>query len=334
MSPSRADWPIAAAMLQFPAVDRDGTSTLDAEPESWQAAFEEIADTGFDLVEINDNWLRVGDLAGSRLDDLAAAGRAAGVDLTSVCVVRSSVIDPERGLEHLDYSHRTLEAAARLGAGVVSIGFHRPLTAEQRERLWFWTAQGEIDAPDDPENWRRAVDRVSELGRHAADLGLELTLEMYEDTYLGTAASSVRLVTEVGLDNVGLNPDVGNLVRLHRPIDDWRETLAATLPHANYWHVKNYARDEDPVTGTYTALPAPLELGLINYRHAVRDAVEAGFRGTFVCEHYGGDGLSVAAVNRDYLRRVLPSAARMAVLDDGAATGGARATDTRRERVS
>ena len=306
MTLNRDNWPIAAAMLQFPALGADGTRVQDADGETWADAFDQVADAGFDRVEINDNWLRVGDLSAARLDELAEAGRRGGVELSSVCIVRSSVIDPVTGQDNLDYSHRTLEAAAHLGAGVVSVGFHRPLTAEQRERLWFWTAQGEIDEPDDTENWQRAVDRIGDLGRHAASLGIELTLEMYEDTYLGTAESSVRLLTEVGLDNVGLNPDVGNLVRLHRPIDDWRETLAATLPHANYWHVKNYYRDEDPVTGTYTAIPAPLELGLINYRHAVRDAVALGFRGMFVCEHYGGDGLGVSAQNRDYLRRVLP----------------------------
>jgi sugar phosphate isomerase/epimerase len=310
MSLSGESWPIAAAMLQFPATSRDQRPVFDADPSHWSESFEQIGETGFDRLEINDNWLRIGDLADSRLDDLADAGRAAEMILESVCVVRSSVIDPVSGADNLAYSHRTLDAAARLGARVVSIGFHRPLTAEQRSRLWFWTAQGEIDAPDDAENWQLAVDRVAELGRHAAELDLELTLEMYEDTYLGTAASSVRLVTEVGLDNVGLNPDVGNLIRLHRPIDDWQETLNATLPYANYWHVKNYSRDENPATGSYTAVPAPLELGLINYRHAVRDALALGFRGTFVCEHYGGDGLSVSALNRDYLRRVLAPAIR------------------------
>jgi len=308
-------WPIAAAMLQFPAVGRDRVPVFDADPSTWVDAFTDIRDAGFDRIEINDNWLRVGDLSRPRLDALGEAGREAETILESVCVVRSSIIDPLHGEANLAYSHRTLDAAAQLGAGVVSIGFHRPLTAEQRSRLWFWTAQGEIDEPEDEQNWRLAVTRVAELGRHAAELGLDLTLEMYEDTYLGTAASSVRLVTEVGLENVGLNPDVGNLIRLHRPIDDWQETLRATLPHANYWHVKNYARDEDPATGTYTAVPAPLELGLINYRHAVRDALALGFRGTFVCEHYGGDGLGVSAINREYLRRVLPSALR-ALPDD------------------
>ncbi|RKR76547.1 sugar phosphate isomerase/epimerase family protein [Frondihabitans australicus] len=301
-------WPIAAAMLQFPAVLPDGTLAQDADALEWVDTFSRIAETGFTDVEINDNWVRIGDLPSARVDELAAAAREAGTEPSSVCVVRSSIIDPVTGAENLDYTHRTVEATKQLGAEVLSIGFHRPLTAEQRQRLWFWTTQGEIDAPDDEENFALAVKRVREVGEHAASLGLELTLEMYEDTYLGTAASSVRLVTEVGLSNVGLNPDVGNLIRLHRPIDDWQETLAATLPHANYWHVKNYTRDEDPAQGLYTASPAPLELGLINYRHAVRDAISLGFEGRFVCEHYGGDGLGVSAINREYLRRALASA--------------------------
>lgn len=309
MTYRRNDWPIAAAMLQFPAVERDGTRVQDAEASRWQATFAEIRDTGFVDVEINDNWLRIGDLTTERLADLSAAGAAAEVDLSSVCVVRSSVIDPAAGVENLAYTHRTLEATAALGAKYLSVGFHRPLTDEQRARLWFWTAQGAMDDPDDPEHFALAVSRIRELGRHAADLGLELTLEMYEDTYLGTGPSSVRLLDEVGLDNVGLNPDVGNLIRLPRPIDDWQETLAQTLPRANYWHVKNYYRDEDPATGSFFAIPAPLELGLINYRHAVRDALSYGFDGHFVCEHYGGDGLGVSAINRDYLRRLLPAVA-------------------------
>lgn len=299
-------WPISAAMLQFPSVKRDGTRIQDADPSVWSTDFDEIRRAGFTTVEVNDNWLRIGDLDDARLTDLSRAAGSSNVSLTSVCVVRSSVIDPVSGLDNLDYTHRTLEATAALGAEVLSIGFHRPLTALQREQLWFWTVPGEIDAPDDPENFALAVSRVRELGRHAQELGLQLTLEMYEDTYLGTGASSVRLLDEVDLDNVGLNPDVGNLIRLHRPIDSWQDTLAQTLPRANYWHVKNYSRDEDPQSGRYFAVPAPLELGLINYRHAVRDALEYGFDGHFVCEHYGGDGLGVSAINRNYLRRILP----------------------------
>jgi hypothetical protein len=81
---------------------------------------------------------------------------------------------------------------------------------------------------------------------------------------------------------------------------------AKTLPYANFWHVKNYFRSEDATTGHIVTSPAPLELGVMNYRRAVRMAIDAGFRGVFLTEHYGGDGLSVTATNREYLRRVLP----------------------------
>ena len=31
--------------------------------------------------------------------------------------------------------------------------------------------------------------------------------------------------------------------------------LDKLLPHTNYWHVKNYLRDEDPATGQVMTLP-------------------------------------------------------------------------------
>ena len=52
--------------------------------------------------------------------------------------------------------------------------------------------------------------------------------------------------------------------------------------------------------------PAPLEFGVINYRNAIRKVLEYGFNSPFLCEHYGGDGLSISATNRAYLRRILP----------------------------
>jgi len=45
---------------------------------------------------------------------------------------------------------------------------------------------------------------------------------------------------------------------------------------------------------------------VINYRQAVRLAIAGGFDGTFLCEHYGGDGLSVCGTNKQYLERILP----------------------------
>ena len=106
---------------------------------------------------------------------------------------------------------------------------------------------------------------------------------------------------------MGLDPDLGNIVRLHRPIEGWRDMLTAMLPYTNYWQVKNYSRVEIG-DGAFSTHPTPLELGVINYRDAIRDAIDAGFNGVLCCEHYGGDGLGVSAMNMRYLRTLLPEA--------------------------
>jgi sugar phosphate isomerase/epimerase len=306
MSYTAQNWPIAAAMLQFPNTAPDGTSVQDQSAAEWTATLLEVADSGFSEVDLTDGWLRPGDLSAERLEELRGALREAGLTAPAISAIRRSVIDPADGDENLAYSHRTVDAAAALGVPVVSVGLHRPLTPEQRAVLWFWTVPGPKDPEGDRDTWDKAVTRLRELAGHAAEVGVRLSLEMYEDTYLGTADSAVALLTDIDRDNVGLNPDLGNLLRMQRPIESWESMVEKTLPHANYWHVKNYYRSENPATGAVFTTPAPLESGFMSYRKAVRFAIGNGFNGAFCVEHYGGDGLSVSASNRDYLRRILP----------------------------
>ncbi|WP_240423649.1 sugar phosphate isomerase/epimerase family protein [Microbacterium halotolerans] len=305
-SPYTAEtWPIAACLHGFPTVDPDGTALHDAAPEVWDDVFGQIEDVDFSLVELADSHIRPADLEPSRRDELLSIVASHGIRIPSVHLQRQSVIMPGHEERNLEYAHRTIDAAAECGMEVFSTGLHQPFNEVQRRALWFWTAQGPKD-PDDPEVWAKAVTRLRELGRHAAEVGLRMSLEMYEDTYVGSADSAVRLVEEIGLDNVGINPDIGNLIRLHRPVEDWREAFAKTLPYTNYWHVKNYARDEAGDGSWYTSVPTTMEAGLINYRQVVRDAVAGGFDGIFLMEQYGGDSLGVCATNQKYLRSLLP----------------------------
>ncbi len=101
---------------------------------------------------------------------------------------------------------------------------------------------------------------------------------MYEDTLLGTADSAVRLVTDIDMSSVGLNPDLGNIYRLHRPIEDFLVSVEKCMPHANYWHMKSYSRDVD-AEGHVTTVPAPMAFGTANYRQAIQIATDAGFDG-------------------------------------------------------
>lgn len=300
-------WPITAALLQFPHEGLDGVTMQEAEATVWEDVFREVRDAGFGNVDLVDSWIRPGDLSSERLDELKLAADNVGVGAPAISAIRRSVIDGQYWEENLAYSHRTLEAGAQLGCEVVSFGLHQALTPEQQKQLWFWTVEGHKDPENDPEVWGQAVERFRELGSHAADLGLLVSLELYEDTYLGTGDSAVRLIQDIDLPNVGLNPDLGNLVRPHRPIESIQELITKTMPYANYWHVKNYTRDENLARNQFVAMPAPLETGVINYREAFRAALASGFQGIICAEHYGGDGLSVSAGNQEYLRkRILP----------------------------
>ncbi|WP_097143261.1 sugar phosphate isomerase/epimerase family protein [Rhizobium subbaraonis] len=292
-------------MIQYPNIMGDGRSVQDQSVEEWAETLADVVDAGFTELDPTDSWLRLADLAPVRLESFIELVHSLGLTIPAISTSRRSVIDAEKGDEYLAYSHRVIDTAKTIGAGSVSFGFFEPLTEAQKQALWFWTVDGAKN-PGDSDIWNKAVRRIRELGRHAEELGIEVSLEMYEDTYLGTAQSAVRFVEEVGLPNVGINADLGNLIRLHRPMEHWQEMMAKVAPYAKYWHVKNYTRTEDPASGVIVTHPAPLESGIINYRAAIRMALAYGFSSPFLCEHYGGDGLSVCASNRDYLRRILP----------------------------
>jgi sugar phosphate isomerase/epimerase len=302
---NKDNWPIAAAMIQYPNLLPDGRSVQDQSVEEWADTLADVVDAGFTELDPTDSWLRLADLAPIRLESFIMLAHSLGLTIPAISTSRRSVIDAEKGDDYLAYSHRVIDTAKAIGAGSVSFGFFEPLTDAQKKALWFWTVDGAKN-PDDPEIWNKAVRRIRKLGRHAEELGIEVSLEMYEDTYLGTAESAVRFVEEVGLPNVGINADLGNLIRLHRPMENWQEMMAKVAPYAKYWHVKNYTRTEDPASGVIVTHPAPLESGIINYRAAIRMALAHGFSSPFLCEHYGRDGLSICASNRDYLRRILP----------------------------
>jgi len=298
------NWPIAAAMLPFGSVDSRGGPIHDAEPEEWAKHLRVVARSGFTEVDPTDTWVRVADLSPERLADFRGVLADAGLTIPAISTSRRSVMDPEHGKEYLAYSHRLLDVSAELGVPMVSFGFFQEFTPAQRKALWFWLADGWHD-DETPEVRSHAASLIRELAEHAQSNGQQITLEMYEDTYVGTADGAIAFLEEVGHPACGLNPDIGNFVRLHRPLEPVAEMLDKLLPHTNYWHVKNYLRDEDPDSGQVMTFPVPMDFGLINYRAAITQAIGLGYRGAFLCEHYGSDAITVIARNRAYIRDIL-----------------------------
>jgi sugar phosphate isomerase/epimerase len=298
------EWPIAGAMLQFPGVTGRGETIRAAGPKRWRSDLSLVAAEGFRAVELPSSWLPFGEMGAAELADLKAILREVGLDPCATAIVRRSFVDRRDGLANLAATHRAIDATAALGAPLICLSLHGPLRPEQRKVAWFWTVPGETSA-DAHVAWDEAVARCRELADHARNVGVQVSFELYEGTYLGTADSALRFLADIDRDNAGLNPDLGNLIRMQQPIEPWESMAVKTLPFANYWHVKNYARAENPDAGIYLTSPASLAAGLIDYRRAIAFAIAHGFRGAFLCENYGGDGLSVSADNMRYLSRLL-----------------------------
>ncbi len=157
-----------------------------------------------------------------------------------------------RGQSRLQPPHPGRGRRARLLGRLVRAapGAHR---RRSRSSCGSGPSQGHRD-PDDPEVWALAVsDFRSSVGTPPSSV----CWSRWRCTRTPTSAaptSAVRLVTDIGHGQRRAEPRLGNLIRLHRPIEDWRVMAEATLPYANYWHVKNYQRDEDgPPTVTCRA---------------------------------------------------------------------------------
>jgi sugar phosphate isomerase/epimerase len=301
------DWPIACNMLSFGSAAPDGRPIGEAPASVWAAQMREVRELGFDYIDPTDGWVPLATLSDERVREFQKVLADEGLAISSISMTRNSVVDVEHGEANLAMAHRLIDLAPEFGASVVNTGFMQAVTPAQEKALWFWLAEGH---QDDPALRPLAVERIRELGEHAERNGIQISLEMYEDTYVGTADDAVAFVTDVDHPAVGLNPDIGNLVRLHRPMPGFMEMFEKVLPYANFWHIKNYSRDEDPQTGSYASAPMPLKTGIINYRTVIRRALELGYSGPFCCEHYGSDSLGVCAENREYITQVLTSALR------------------------
>lgn len=273
-------------------------------PERWRADLRRVKDCGFTALDLVDSWLRVDLLDADRLEDLSDAMTEEGITPIGLSVVRASVIDPQDGEKNLGRTLSAIDAAARLRMPIVSVGFHRPLRDPQL-RDHFWVVPHPEDEATDA-NFGLASERLRRLCDHASGHGIDISLELHEATLLDRSARILRLLDEVSAANLGVNLDIGNLVRVPHPMaEPWNETVERLAAHVNYWHLKNYLRFEHS-TGLVMSAPVSIEAGEIDYRAALTTVLAAGYRGPLCLEHYGGDAFAAMQRGAGYLGEIVP----------------------------
>ncbi|MDD7687644.1 MAG: sugar phosphate isomerase/epimerase [Actinomycetaceae bacterium] len=288
--------------MNFPAVDGHGRHINDAPVSVWREQMKYVTDMGYRYIDPVDDWLQLSEISDERFVEFKKLLDEFDLGVWAVSFGRRSPMDSQYWRENIAAYKRMIDRAEALQLRVVNIGFMQALTPEQQQAQWFWHVDG---YKDDPALRDVALERVADVAQYAERHGVEIALELYEDTFLGSGKMAAEFVQDLGEKNVGINPDVGNFVRLHREIEPWKESFEYVLPYANYWHIKNYVRDFDPATGAYYSFPAALEDGYIDYRWVIQRALDLGYHGAFMTEHYGGDWLGIGARNARYIREIL-----------------------------
>ncbi|MDE0427850.1 MAG: sugar phosphate isomerase/epimerase [Candidatus Poribacteria bacterium] len=197
-----------------------------------------------------------------------------------------------------------VEFAAKVGAGVVN----STVTTPPRDPNGKGTYRGESVSQGSSRlatnaDYERTAGAVSEVAGVAADLGVELSIEIHQNSIADNSWSALHLLELIDAPNVGINPDLGNIYWTYDiPEESCEDAIAVLAPHVNYWHCKSLYRVHLPDQELAIYVQVPLPDGEIDYRFAISALVEANYSGYCAIEgvRYGDqflqDGRSVAYV--------------------------------------
>lgn len=272
--------------------------------KEWDTANAEIAigrtaDAGFDLVE-----MPMLDPGAIDVERVRAALDRASIDVrcslglpfdADVSSEDDSVV--ARGEAHLE---KALEASSALGA---------PLLTGV-----LYSALGKYQSPPTALGWSNSVNALGRLADRAERLGVTLGLEVvnrYESNLINTAASAMRMVDEIGRDNVVIHLDT-----YHMNIEegDFAGPIFACGDRLGYVHVGESHRGY-------------LGAGVVDFASLFRALVDVGYDGAITFESFSAsttpmelagtlgvwrgnwvDPMDVALRARGYIEAVLTAA--------------------------
>lgn len=197
-----------------------------------------------------------------------------------------------------------VQYAAQIGSSIVNTTVITPPTSRD-EPGWGWghsVSQG-ASLTASAEDFERNATGLREIATSAADLGVEISIEVHQNSSVDNGWSALHLLKLIDHPNVGINPDLGNIYWTYDvPEESCEDAILALAPHAKYWHCKNLLRIHLPEIERSIFQRVPLPDGDIDYRFAISAMLAAGFDGYLAVEglrlgdQWHGDAESVAYV--------------------------------------
>jgi len=146
-----------------------------------------------------------------------------------------------------------------------------------------------------------------EVARRAADRGITISIEVHQHSIVDNSWSALHLLELIDQPNVGINPDLGNILWTYDvPEETSEHAIVALAPKAKYWHCKNMRRVHIPENNHTIFLRIPLPDGDIDYRFAISAMVAAGYTGYLALEGANqGDQLTADGRGVSYVKQIL-----------------------------
>ena len=233
--------------------------------------------------------------------------------LPAVCVRGGGPVAHAReGAQVRERLRKVVDFAGWIGASVVNSGIVTPATlpgGPGSTRQGEPTSQGASRYASESD-FVETAKHLKEAGQRAGDKGMDLSIEIHQGSIADNSWSGLRLVDLIGLPNVGVNPDLGNIYwHFEEPEETSGEAIVAMAPKAKYWHCKNLKKVHFPELRHAIFLRVPLDLGDIDYRYAVSAMIVANYQGYMAIEGArDGDQLSQDIQSATYAKRLIAEA--------------------------
>ena len=272
-----------------------GLPTDASDRRQFLAKVKEIGFEGIELPAMN--------LADAAVDTLRAELEDAGVPCVAIRG-GGGAAHPRVAAANKKRMEEAVRFAAKIGASVVN----STVTTPPRDPGGKGTYRGESVSQGSSRyaseaDYERTANAVTDVANVAADLGVEISIEVHQNSIADNSWSALHLRELIDAPNVGINPDLGNIYWTYDiPEESCEDAIVALAPHVNYWHCKSLCRVHIPDLETAIYVQVPLPDGEIDYRFAIAALLDAGYEGYLAIEGvrdgdaFHQDGRSVAYV--------------------------------------
>ena len=285
-----ASYPYNSGALPTDAVDR----------QRFLKHANEIGFEGIELPGMN--------LSDAEAKTLRAELEDAGMPCVAIRGGGGAPADPEVAAANKQRMTDAVHFAAKMGAGVVNSTVTTPPSDPGGKGTYRGESVSQGSSRQaNPGDYERTAKAVSDVAGIAADQGVEISIEIHQNSIADNSGATLKLIELIDAPNVGINPDLGNIYWTYDiPEETCESAIVAVAPHVNYWHCKSLYRVHVPDLETAIYVQVPLPDGEIDYRFAIAALLDVNYDGYLAIEGVrDGDQFHLDGRSVSYVKSVL-----------------------------